>query len=346
MDGRDGINAVYEDEHACAEDHDGSRPSALVDHAAEDGREEQGTEGRQAGESARDVFRDAVFGHHQFGGKLLEGEHAGIEEHTEQGDEPEAWIADHGYDILERELLVVARRGVDEYLAVQLAVHEGEAEERDEASEQQDGTDEERGVQLPCLGHGDGHGVGRLHGGVIRPGIVHRIDKNTSGLLVVAKNDAAHLSLSKQIAEKSCRRTYLALLEGNLKDDRGVISTYIGRNPNDRVKMAVVDAAHGKYAVTEYEVIGRSLGYTFCRFVLQTGRTHQIRVHAKHIGHPIVGDDVYGRKKREFGLNGQLLHACRLELTHPSTGERMTFEAPLPDYFVAVLKKLKFDGFC
>ncbi len=183
-------------------------------------------------------------------------------------------------------------------------------------------------------------------GGVIRPGIVHRIDKNTSGLLVVAKNDAAHLSLSKQIAEKSCRRTYLALLEGNLKDDRGVISTYIGRNPNDRVKMAVVDAAHGKYAVTEYDVIGRSLGYTFCRFVLQTGRTHQIRVHAKHIGHPIVGDDVYGRKKREFGLNGQLLHACRLELTHPSTGERMTFEAPLPDYFVAVLKKLKFDGFC
>ena len=183
-------------------------------------------------------------------------------------------------------------------------------------------------------------------GGVIRPGIVHRIDKNTSGLLVVAKNDAAHLSLSKQIAEKSCRRTYLALLEGNLKDDRGVISTYIGRNPNDRVKMAVVDAAHGKYAVTEYEVIGRSSGYTFCRFVLQTGRTHQIRVHAKYIGHPIVGDDVYGRKKREFGLNGQLLHACRLELTHPSTGERMTFEAPLPDYFVAVLKKLSFDGFC
>lgn len=183
-------------------------------------------------------------------------------------------------------------------------------------------------------------------GGVIRPGIVHRIDKNTSGLLVVAKNDAAHLSLSKQIAEKSCRRTYLALLEGNLKDDRGVISTYIGRNLSDRVKMAVVDAAHGKYAVTEYEVIGRSSGYTLCRFVLQTGRTHQIRVHAKYIGHPIVGDDVYGRKKREFGLNGQLLHACRLELTHPSTGERMTFEAPLPDYFVAVLKKLAFDGFC
>lgn len=183
-------------------------------------------------------------------------------------------------------------------------------------------------------------------GGVIRPGIVHRIDKNTSGLLVVAKNDAAHLSLSAQIAEKSCRRTYLALLEGNLKDDRGVISTYIGRNPNDRVKMAVVDEKHGKHAVTEYEVLGRSMGYTLCRFVLQTGRTHQIRVHAKYLGHPVVGDDVYGRKKREFNVNGQLLHACKLELTHPSTGERMTFTAPLPDYFVAVLKKLKFDGFC
>lgn len=183
-------------------------------------------------------------------------------------------------------------------------------------------------------------------GGVIRPGIVHRIDKNTSGLLVVAKNDAAHLSLSAQIAEKSCRRTYLALLEGNLKDDRGVISTYIGRNLSDRVKMAVVDEKHGKHAVTEYEVLGRSMGYTLCRFVLQTGRTHQIRVHAKYLGHPVVGDDVYGRKKREFNLNGQLLHACKLELTHPSTGERMTFTAPLPDYFVAVLKKLKFDGFC
>ncbi len=180
-------------------------------------------------------------------------------------------------------------------------------------------------------------------GGVIRPGIVHRIDKNTSGLLVVAKNDAAHLSLAAQIAEKSCRRTYIALLEGNVKADSGVISTYIGRDPSDRVRMAVVDEKHGKYALTEYTVLERSSGYTLCRFDLKTGRTHQIRVHAKHIGHPIVGDDVYGRKKREFGLQGQLLHACRLELTHPATGERMTFEAPLPDYFVKVLRKL---GFC
>lgn len=180
-------------------------------------------------------------------------------------------------------------------------------------------------------------------GGVIRPGIVHRIDKNTSGLLVVAKNDAAHVNLAAQIAEKSCRRTYIALLEGNLKTDSGVISTYIGRDPSDRVRMAVVDEKHGKYALTEYTVLERSSGYTLCRFDLKTGRTHQIRVHAKHIGHPIVGDDVYGRKKREFGLQGQLLHACRLELTHPATGERMTFEAPLPDYFVKVLRKL---GFC
>lgn len=180
-------------------------------------------------------------------------------------------------------------------------------------------------------------------GGVLRPGIVHRIDKNTSGLLVVAKNDAAHLSLAKQIEEKSCHRTYVALLEGNLKDDAGRITTYIGRSPQDRIKMAVVPPDKGKIAVTDYEVIARAEGYTFCRFVLQTGRTHQIRVHAKYLGHPIVGDDVYGIKKQKFKLNGQLLHACKLELTHPRTGERMTFTAPLPDYFAEVLKKLKLD---
>ncbi len=179
-------------------------------------------------------------------------------------------------------------------------------------------------------------------GGVIRPGIVHRIDKNTSGLLVVAKTDGAHLSLSEQIAEKSCRRTYLALLEGNLKDDEGTVTTYIGRNPNDRVKMAVVPPDKGKIAVTDYKVLERNNGYTLCRFDLRTGRTHQIRVHARYLNHPVVGDDVYGRKKREFGLNGQLLHAYRLEFTHPVTGEAMSFTAPLPDYFCAVLKKLGF----
>lgn len=177
-------------------------------------------------------------------------------------------------------------------------------------------------------------------GGVMRPGIVHRIDKNTSGLLVVAKNDKAHLSLASQIAEKSCRRTYVALLEGNLKEDSGTVTTYIGRSPSGRVKMAVVPPDKGKLAITDFQVLQRNCGYTLCKFELHTGRTHQIRVHAKYLNHPIVGDDVYGRKKREFGLNGQLLHAYRLEFTHPTSGERMAFFAPLPDYFSNVLKKL------
>ncbi|MDE6791063.1 MAG: RluA family pseudouridine synthase, partial [Clostridia bacterium] len=163
---------------------------------------------------------------------------------------------------------------------------------------------------------------------------------NTSGLLVVAKNDKAHLSLAEQIAEKSCRRTYVALLEGNLKDDSGTVTTYIGRSQSDRTKMAVVPPEKGKLAITDYTVLDRAQGYTLCRFDLQTGRTHQIRVHAKHLNHPIVGDDVYGRKKREFSLNGQLLHAYRLEFTHPTSGKRLSFTAPLPEYFQAVLKKL------
>lgn len=178
-------------------------------------------------------------------------------------------------------------------------------------------------------------------GGVIRPGIVHRIDRNTSGLLVVAKNDKAHLSLAEQIADKTCRRTYVALLDGNLKEDSGTVITYIGRSQTDRTKMAVVQPDKGKLAITDYAVLERKGGFTFCRFDLQTGRTHQIRVHAKHLNHPVVGDDVYGRKKRQFNLDGQLLHAYRLELTHPTTGERKIFTAPLPDYFIAVLKKLE-----
>lgn len=177
-------------------------------------------------------------------------------------------------------------------------------------------------------------------GGEIRPGIVHRIDKNTSGLLVVAKNDAAHVSLAEQIAERSCHRTYIALLEGNLKDDEGTVTTYIGRSPSDRVKMAVVSPDKGKLAVTDYKVLVRSNGYTLCKFSLQTGRTHQIRVHAKYLNHPVVGDDVYGRKSREFKLQGQLLHAYKLEFFHPKNGEKMCFSAPLPEYFVKVLKKL------
>ena len=177
--------------------------------------------------------------------------------------------------------------------------------------------------------------------GVIRPGIVHRIDKDTSGLLVVAKNDAAHINLSGQIADKTCRRTYFALLEGIVKEDSGNITTYIGRDPRDRVKMAVVPPEKGKIAVTDFCVEKRfAEGYTLCRFDLHTGRTHQIRVHAKYMGHPVVGDPVYGIKKQKFNLNGQLLHAAKLTFTHPETGEEMTFEAPLPDYFNEILSKL------
>lgn len=178
--------------------------------------------------------------------------------------------------------------------------------------------------------------------GVLRPGIVHRIDKDTSGLLVVAKNDKAHLSLSKQIEEKTCRRTYLALLEGVVKKDGGTVTTYIGRDPSDRIKMAVVSPEKGKLAITDYTVLKRyKENFTLCRFDLHTGRTHQIRVHARHLGYPVVGDPVYGIKKQRFSLNGQLLHAWRLQFTHPATGEEMCFEAPLPDYFKSVLSKLK-----
>lgn len=174
--------------------------------------------------------------------------------------------------------------------------------------------------------------------GVIRPGIVHRIDKDTSGLLVVAKNDAAHLSLSVQIKNKTCHRIYLALLEGTVKQNDGIIDTFIGRSDKNRTMMAVKDS--GRRAVTHFKVLKRYKEFTFAEFKLETGRTHQIRVHCKYIGHPIVGDPVYGYEKQKFKLNGQLLHAWKLELTHPSTGERMSFEAPLPDYFQAVLQKL------
>ncbi len=177
--------------------------------------------------------------------------------------------------------------------------------------------------------------------GVIRPGIVHRIDKDTSGLLVVAKNDAAHLNLSKQIEEKSCARTYVALLEGILKEDSGTVTTYIGRDPSDRIKMAVVLPEKGKLAVTDFTVLKRfKENFTLCRFDLHTGRTHQIRVHAKYLKHPVVGDPLYGVKKQKFKLSGQLLHAYELSFTHPKTGERMVFNAPMPKYFSDILKKL------
>ncbi len=178
-------------------------------------------------------------------------------------------------------------------------------------------------------------------GGVLRPGIVHRIDKDTTGLLVVAKNDKAHVSLATQIAEKTCRRTYYALLEGNLKEERGRVVTDIGRHPTDRLKMSVLPDGKGKIAITDFEVVARfGADFTLCKFDLQTGRTHQIRVHAKHLGHPVAGDPVYGYKKQKIKADGQLLHAQRLELTHPSTQERMYFTAPLPTAFAEIVNKL------
>ena len=178
-------------------------------------------------------------------------------------------------------------------------------------------------------------------GGVLRPGIVHRIDKDTTGLLVVAKNDKAHVSLAAQMAQKTCKRTYYALLEGNLKEERGRVVTDIGRHPTDRLKMAVLPDGKGKIAVTDFETVAHfGADYTLCRFDLQTGRTHQIRVHAKHLGHPVAGDPVYGYKKQKLGVEGQLLHAWKLTLTHPSTGKEMSFTAPLPPVFAEILRKL------
>ncbi len=175
--------------------------------------------------------------------------------------------------------------------------------------------------------------------GVLRPGIVHRLDKDTSGLLVVAKNDFAHVELQKQIQSKRCRRIYLALCEGVFKEDEGVVDKPIGRSRSDRKKMDVVP--DGRSALTYYTVEERFNGYTLVRFELKTGRTHQIRVHAKWLGHPVVGDKKYGYAKCRFALNGQLLHARTLVFTHPRTGEEMSFTSPLPDYFEKVLATLR-----
>lgn len=175
--------------------------------------------------------------------------------------------------------------------------------------------------------------------GEIRPGIVHRIDKDTSGLLVVAKNDLAHQSLAAQIAAHTAARAYKAIVVGAPRADHGTIDAPIGRHRTDRKRMAIVP--DGRPAVTHYEVLARFRGYALLAFRLETGRTHQIRVHVASIGHPIIGDPVYGVKKDRFhDLGGQCLHAYQLSLDHPRTGARMTFEAPLPDYFEAVLHRL------
>jgi 23S rRNA pseudouridine1911/1915/1917 synthase len=173
--------------------------------------------------------------------------------------------------------------------------------------------------------------------GKIRPGIVHRLDKNTSGLMLVAKNDKAHVSLSSQIYSKSCKIKYMALLEGVVKTNEGRIETFISRSHKDRKLMAVSSKDEGKIAVTDYRVIKRFSSYTLCEFSLLTGRTHQIRVHAKHIGFPVVGDKEYGKEDKKFGLNGQLLHSYYIEFKHPVTFAVMHFEIPLPNYFLKVL---------
>lgn len=174
--------------------------------------------------------------------------------------------------------------------------------------------------------------------GEIRPGIVHRLDKDTSGLLVVAKCDDAHLSLSRQLAERTCHRTYIALLEGSVKEDSGTINAPIARSRADRKKMTV--DKDGREAVTDYEVVKRYGKYTLVKFFLHTGRTHQIRVHSKHIHHPVVGDKTYNTAKDVLQADGQLLHAYKLEFTHPRTGELVGFRSPLPEYFTKILEKL------
>ncbi len=173
----------------------------------------------------------------------------------------------------------------------------------------------------------------------IRPGIVHRLDKDTSGIMIVAKNDAAHISLSQQIQSKTAVRTYLAVVRGNIKTDSGTIETQIARDKTDRKKMAVVKEG-GRDAITDYEVLERFGKYTLVRCKLRTGRTHQIRVHMEYLGYPLVGDPKYSPMKTPFGIRGQALHSHTLEFTHPRTGERMKFEAPLPEDMHKIITRL------
>lgn len=178
-------------------------------------------------------------------------------------------------------------------------------------------------------------------GGKIRPGIVHRLDKDTSGVLVVAKNDLAHLSLAKQIKDRIAERRYLAIVHGSVKEDQGTISTWLGRHPVHRKKMAVLPEGKGKPAVTHYRVKERFGDYTLVEAKLETGRTHQIRVHMAYLGHPVVGDEVYGPKKAHLGFDGQALHAAELGVYHPRTGQWVTWKAPLPEDFVRALNYLR-----
>ena len=201
-------------------------------------------------------------------------------------------------------------------------------------------------VVHPAPGHEDGTLVNALlaHAhlssinGVIRPGIVHRIDKDTSGLLMVAKNDQAHLSLSAQLKAKTTLREYYALVHGVIREERGTIDAPLGRDPKNRQRHAVIK--DGRHAVTHFEVLERFRKYTFIKCILETGRTHQIRVHMAYIGHPVAGDPVYGPRNTLVG-NGQFLHAGKLGFVHPTTGKLMVFEAPLPAIFNKTLNELR-----
>lgn len=209
-------------------------------------------------------------------------------------------------------------------------------------------------VVHPAAGHAGGtlvnallaHCGDSLSGinGVIRPGIVHRIDKDTSGLLIVAKNDFAHQRLAEQIKEHSFTRMYEAVVHGNLKEDTGTIDAPIGRHPTDRKRMAVTEK-NSRHAVTHFEVLARYKGFTHVRLKLETGRTHQIRVHMAYIGHPVAGDPVYGPKKPVPNLDGQCLHARVIGFVHPRTGEYLEITSELPPYFTAFLEKLKKQTF-
>lgn len=202
----------------------------------------------------------------------------------------------------------------------------------------------------PSAGHPDGTLVNALLyrfkdlsgiNGELRPGIVHRLDKDTSGLMLVAKNDTAHRDLAKQIAEKTCLRRYIALLEGRFPWQEYTLQTYFARSATDRKKMAVSKNPDDRVAITQFDVKEYFGNYTLCNCTLKTGRTHQIRVHSAYLGHPIVGDPVYGYKKQKFRLAGQLLHSEYIEFTHPKSGERMAFYAELPPYFRNVVETLR-----
>jgi 23S rRNA pseudouridine1911/1915/1917 synthase len=205
-------------------------------------------------------------------------------------------------------------------------------------------------VVHPAPGHPDGTLVNALlhHcgsslsgiGGVKRPGIVHRIDKDTSGLLIAAKNDKAHLALAAQLSARTLTREYDCVVRGVMKSDSGTISAPIGRHPAERKRQAVTEKS-SRPAVTHYEVVTRFNGYTHLRCRLETGRTHQIRVHMAHIGHPVLGDIIYGNKKPVLGLTGQCLHARKLRFLHPSTGKVIELSSDLPGYFKDILAKLK-----